>query len=172
MKKLLVLSPIILCLMSCVPPYQNYYLLDSQYLNRRQIETRRFETSDEQTMLIASSQLLQDLGFALEESETKLGLITASKDREGASTAAKIGLTLLAALAGTQATWDEDQRIYATLVSTKSRGASGFNVRIGFARIIRDNHGHTRIEKITAPEIYKDFFDKLGQSLFLTANDI
>jgi len=123
-------------------------------------------------MLIASSQVLQDLGFTLEESETKLGLITASKDREGTSTAGKVGLIFLAALGGTQPTWDESQKIYATLVSTKSRGSSGFNVRIGFARVIRDNHGNTRIEKIVIPEIYKDFFDKLSQSLFLTANDI
>jgi len=172
MKKLLAAVPIILLMVSCVSPYENMYLLDSQYLNRRQVETRRFETTDEEAMLIACSQVLQDLGFTLEESETKLGLITASKDRAGASTGAKIGLTVLAVLSKTQATWDENQKIYATLVSTKSRGARGYNVRVGFARIVRDNHGNTRIEKLGAPELYKDFFDKLAQSLFLTANDL
>jgi hypothetical protein len=171
MKKILTSLPIILLMVSCVS-YENYYLLDDKYLNRRQVETRKFETNDETAMMIASSQVLQDLGFTLEESETTLGFITASKDREGTSTGGKIGLTVLAALAGTKPVWDESQKIYATLVSTKSRGSSGFNVRVGFARIVRDNQGNTRMETIETPEIYRDFFDKLSQSLFLTANNL
>jgi hypothetical protein len=171
MKKFLIALPFILLVTSCTS-YANYYALDSNYLQRRQMETRRFETDNEDAMLVASSQVLQDLGFTLETSETKLGLLTASKNREASSTAKKVGLNLLAAYFGTTATYDQAQKIYAMLVSTKSRESSGFNVRIGFSRIIVKNDGRARTEIIRDPEIYREFFDKLSQSLFLTANNL
>jgi hypothetical protein len=167
---LLVMLP---TLASCVPyAYSDYYRLDAQYLARRQQETRRFETEDEDAMLVASAQVLQDLGFTLEESETKLGLITASKARSAMSAGGVAGAILLAALFKTDPIYDVDQKIYTTLVSTKSRDAGGFNVRVEFARVIRNNRNHTRVEVVREPEIYRDFFDKLAQSLFLVANDI
>jgi len=172
MKREILLLPIFMVLVSCVPTYDNYYKLDAQYLMRRQLETRRFETDDEEAMLVASAQVLQDLGFTLEESETKLGLITASKNREGSSTGEKIALTVFAALIGTTPVYDTEQKIYTTLVSTKNKESKGFNVRVEFARVIVNNHNQSRVEIIREPEIYNDFFDKLGQSLFLTANSL
>lgn len=165
----LVLLSFVMC--GCVS-YTDYYKLDDQYLARRQLETRRFETNDEESMLVASAQVLQDLGFTLEESETKLGLITGSKDREAGSTGQKVAVVFLAALAGTQAVYDTNQKIYVTLVSTKSPTNSGYNIRVEFARVIWNNMNQARIEKIEEPEIYQDFFDKLSQSVFLTANNI
>lgn len=152
--------------------YDNYYKLDEHYLARRQLETKRYETTDEESLLIASAQVLQDLGFTIDESETKLGLITANKDREAGSTSLKVSLVVLSALAGTQAVYDVNQKIYVTVVSTKSHSNKGYNVRIEFARVIWNNYNEARIEKIQDEEIYKDFFDKLSQSVFLTANNI
>lgn len=123
-------------------------------------------------MLVASAQVLQDLGFTLEESETELGLITASKDREAGSAGERVALVFLAALGGTQPVYDTNQKIYVTLVSTKSPTNVGYNVRVEFARVIWNNMNQARIEKIEDPEIYQDFFDKLSQSVFLTANNI
>jgi hypothetical protein len=163
--------PALLALSSCVT-YEGYYTLGANYLERRRQETRRFETDDEDAMLVASAQVLQDLGFTLEESETKLGLITASKARNAMTAGGVAGAVLLSALFGGPAVYDVDQKIYTTLVSTKSRDASGFNVRVEFARIVRNNQNRTRVEVVREPEIYRDFFDKLAQSLFLTANDI
>jgi len=164
--------PLLLLLASCVS-YDDYYRLDPKYLERRQMETRRFETDDEGAMLVASAQVLQDLGFTLEESETRLGLITASKDREaGPRAGAAIAIVLLSVLARTNPVYDTEQKIYTTLVSTKSRDSNGFNVRVEFARIIKNNQGQTRSEIIKDPAVYRDFFDKLAQSLFLTANDL
>ena len=67
--------------------------------------------------------------------------------------------------------YDVRQKIYVTLVSTKNHN-NGYNVRIEFARVIWNNMNRARIEKIQDEEIYKDFFDKLSQSVFLTANNI
>ena len=48
-------------------------------LEERQLQTRRFDTSDETMVLQSVAGLLQDLGFNIDESETKLGIIVASK---------------------------------------------------------------------------------------------
>lgn len=172
MKNVFILFLMVSFVVSGCVSYDHYYKLDEQYLARRQLETRRYDTNDEEALLVASAQVLQDLGFTLDESETKLGLLTASKDREAGSTGEKVGVFVLAVLFGTPMIYDTNQKIYVTLVSTKSHNGDGYNVRIEFARIIWDSAKNARIEKIQDEEIYKDFFDKLSQSVFLTANNI
>lgn len=171
MKRILILLLLVVFMTSGCVSYKHYYKLDEQYLARRQLETRAYDTQDEEALLVASAQVLQDLGFTLDESEIKLGLITANKDREAGSAGQKVGMILLAAFAGTQPVYDVSQKIYVTLVSTKNHN-NGYNVRIEFARVIWNNMNQARIEKIQDEEIYKDFFDKLSQSVFLTANNI
>jgi len=172
MKKIFILFlPVIMMISGCVS-YDHYYKLDEQYLARRQLETRLYETQDEEALLLASAQVLQDLGFTLDESETKLGLITAIKDREAGSVGQKIGMAFLAALTGTPYVFDVSQKISVTLVSTKAQNKKGYNIRIEFARVIWNNMNQARTEKIQDEEIYRDFFDKLSQSVFLTANNI
>lgn len=172
MKNIFILSLIMIFVLSGCASYDNYYKLDEQYLARRQLETRRYDTFNEEALLIASAQVLQDLGFTLDESETKLGLITANKNREAGSTGQKVAVMILAGLAGTQPVYDVEQKIYVTLVSTKSHDNRGYNVRVEFARVIWNNRKQARLEKIQDEKIYKDFFDKLSQSVFLIANNI
>ena len=85
MKNVFILFLMVSFVVSGCVSYDHYYKLDEQYLARRQLETRRYDTNDEEALLVASAQVLQDLGFTLDESETKLGLLTASKDREAGS---------------------------------------------------------------------------------------
>ena len=172
MKNVLILFLMVSFVLSGCVSYGHYYKLDEQYLARRQLETRRYDTNDEEALLVASAQVLQDLGFTLDESEIKLGLITSNKDREAGSNGQKIGMIFLAALAGTQPIYDTNQKIYVTLVSTKSHNNYGYNIRVEFARVIWNNMNQARMEKIQDEKIYKDFFDKLSQSVFLTANNI
>ena len=171
MKRFIAICLCVFGLVGCVS-YDSYYQLDSDYLARRQMETMRFEAKDEETILAASAGVLQDLGFTLDETETKLGLITAYKNREASSTGAKAAIILLAAMSDTQPVYDTEQKIYTTLVSTKSRESKGYNVRITFARVVTNNMHETRNEEITDQKTYREFFDKLSQSLFLTAHEI
>ncbi len=160
-------------LSGCVAPdYSNYYKLDEQYLERRQIETRRFETLNEKDLLVASSQVLQDLGYTITEGDMDLGLITASKDRDATNAGQIVGAIFLAAFTGTAMPVDTTQKVHATIVSTKSKTNKGYNVRVEFARVIFNTQGGARIERILDQAIYKEFFDKLSQSVFLTANDL
>lgn len=157
---------------ACTISYDNFYKLDNQYLERRQLETRFFETNNEAKILDASVQVLQDLGYIISESNTKLGIITGSKDREAGSTGQKVGAIFVAALFGGTSVYDVSQKIFVTLVSNKSNIKNGYNIRVEFATGIYNNVGSYRVERRLEPEIYKEFFDKLSQSVFLTANDL
>ena len=197
----LFLISFLFCLSSCIN-YDHYYALDNNYLARRQIETRRFEAKDEKTILQASAQVLQDLGYTIKESEVKLGFISGYKDRKADNfntnnafsfSSGFIGF-LDAAFSSTNDTrtecyqtghgrhkrtvcqekivYDTVQKIYVTLVTSKSKNSKGYNVRVRFARIVWNSENEQRLEQISDKEIYQEFFEKLSQSLFLTMHDI
>lgn len=159
-------------IVGCSISYESFYKLDNKYLERRQLETRFFETNDEDKMLVASVQVLQDLGYIISESNISLGIITGTKNRDAGSIGEKVGAIFVAALFGGTPVYDVSQQIYVTLVSTKSKIKKGYNIRVEFATIIYNNQGNFRVERRLEPEIYKEFFDKLSQSVFLTANDL
>ena len=81
-KTLLSLCASSVLLTGCTVHTDHLYVLNENYLQERQQQTRRFETKDEELILSSSAQVLQDLGFTLTESETKMGLLTASKERD------------------------------------------------------------------------------------------
>ena len=109
--------------------------------------------------------------LTINETEKKLGVISASKLRDASSAGAAIGQVALAVLIGVWAPRDVSQKIYATMTSVKSK-ISGFDVRIDFTRVVWDDCGHARVEPIEDQKIYEDFFEKLGKSVFLTNNNL
>jgi hypothetical protein len=171
---------IALCVLSsCAPRIPTEALqLSSESLQNRQLQTRRFDT-DEKTLLSASAAVLQDLGFTIDESETKLGTIVCSK-RCDATNAGQIAVAILvAALTGVPIPIDREQLVRASLVTnplqedgadrTKCRTA----VRVTFQRIVTtDQRGVSRLECINDPILYQEFFEKLSKSLFLEAHEI
>ena len=56
--------------------------MNPETLEDRILQTRYFEDNDEKEIIAACAALLQDLGFNLDESETELGLLVGSKDRD------------------------------------------------------------------------------------------
>ncbi len=82
-------------------------VLSTDLLSRRQLQTRVYETENETALLSASSALLQDLGFNLDESETRLGVITASKDRTAVEAGQVVAAVFVAALTGAAMPYDK-----------------------------------------------------------------
>lgn len=152
--------------------YKNLYIPEKNYLERRNIETRIFDTNNQKEILVASAQVLQDMGYTITESEVDIGLITATKMREVGSTFGKATLSVLSALNGDKAVYEDKQKFYVSIVVSK-QGKTQTKTRVTFARTVYDNLGNvTRIEKLDGQSLYTDFFDKLSQSIFLTANNI
>jgi hypothetical protein len=148
--------------------------LTPQSLEMRQLQTRYFDTKDEQTLLVSSAGLLQDLGFNIEESETGLGYILGSKERDATNAAQITGAVLVALLGGGAMPVDKTQTMRACIVThpygeKKERIA----VRVTFQRIVWNTQGQaTTRECIENPEVYQEFFSKLSKAVFLEANQI
>lgn len=168
-----------LLFVSCVPTIPKQVLrLSQESLKNRQLQTRRFDT-DEKTLLSASAAVLQDLGFNIDESETDLGVIVCSKQRDATTRSQLVTAIVLAMFTGVVMPTDTKQLIRASLITrpievdkidpSKCRSS----VRITFQRIVEnDCHQITRREQVNEVKIYQEFFDKLSQSLFLEAHNI
>jgi len=142
--------------------------LEAKVLAQRQIQTRKYQTPDEAKILAACAGLLQDMGFNIDESETKLGLISSSKLRSANNT----GQIIVDLLTGVPA--ERIQKMRACIV-TRPVGENGeyVAVRVTFQRIVWDIEGNvTRYESLTDPKIYQEFFDKLSKAVFLESQEL
>jgi hypothetical protein len=146
--------------------------LQPQALELRRIQTRRFETMDEHSLLTASLEVLQDLGFSVDETEPDVGLIVASKNRDASSSGQILGAYFIGAATDSRVTYNVEQKIRASVV-TRTMGPSGTNVRVTFQRVVWNNLGEVAAnESLEDPRLYQQFFAKLSNSVFLTAFDI
>lgn len=175
MKKILFFLTVVVLFSGCVNQ-QNLYTLDKDYLERRNIETRVFDTQNEKDLLTASAQVLQDLGYSIKESDVNLGLITAEKNSDVTTKAGKVALATLSILSmavdKSETTYEDVQKFYVNIVTTPTKEKTT-KVRVLFTRRSWDNKGNIfKVEKITDTKTYQQFFDKLSQSVFLTANGI
>ena len=171
----------VLCLATaagCATLPDNALALSPESLERRQLQTRRIDDIGEKELLSAAAGVLQDLGFNIDESETRLGVIVASKDRS-AITGTQIAGAIVAAMFGISTPIDKTQNIRVSLVTrpvVSSEGVALGNshlLRITIQRIVRDTNGMiTRTESVEEPEVYQAFFDKLSKSVFLEVQGI
>ena len=135
----------------------------------RQMQTLRIPIQQEAELLRDATQVLLDLGFAIEESSAELGVLVGSKSRdatEAGEVAAAIALTLVAALflVAVIPSWDEGQVIRSTLSTRPIRASQETEIRITFERRVTTNQGRSRFEELNQPELYREFFSLLRQS--------
>ena len=136
--------------------------LTQDSMELRQLQTRSFNTTNEKKLLISAAGVLQDLGFTIDESETKLGVIVGSKDRDAMEAGQIAAAVIIAAFSGA---------IRASIV-TRPVGKKT-NLRITLQRVVWNTGGQiTRREPIEDEEIYQGFFEKLSKAMFLTAHEI
>jgi len=144
--------------------------LTPELLSQRQLQTRLFDTTEEQKILRTCAALLQDTGFTIDESEAKLGILTASKRRD-ATDAAQWVASIVGTFFGVSIPPDKNQ-IMKALVTTRPVGTNGnqVSVRVAFERIVFDTENRIKkIEALNDPKIYQSFFEKLSKALFLEA---
>jgi hypothetical protein len=198
MKKIISCVAIVAMLGGCaagIPPEALQFQPDT--LANRQLQSRKYDIKSEKELLTASNNVLQDMGFNLDESNMQLGVIVASKNRDATDAGQVAGAILLAALFRVQANYDKEQKIRASLVTkpaatnnpiqvdvTTKAGkqvkfnqpvetGNGYVVRVTFQRLVWNQKGVlSKIEGINDPEIYQEFFDKLSKSIFLQAQNV
>ena len=107
---------LVVTLTGCVVIPPNAFQVSPEMLAQRQIESRRFVGIAEEEVLVASSNVLQDMGFNLENSEVKLGVLTANKQRDASNAGEIVGAVVLAVLFGVMAPVSKSQSIRVSLV--------------------------------------------------------
>ncbi len=198
MKKLIVSLCVLSLLAGCATQIPTEALqFQPDTLANRQLQSRKYDIKSEKELLTASNNVLQDMGFNLDESNMPLGVIVASKNRDATDSGQIAGAILMAALFRVQTNYDKDQKIRASLVTkpaatnnpiqvdvtTKTgkqvkfsqpvEAPSGYVVRVTFQRLVWNQKGVlSKIEGINDPEIYQEFFDKLSKSIFLQAQNV
>jgi hypothetical protein len=137
----------------------------------RDIQTRAFRAGKESELLAASAGVLQDLGFTLDDSEPKLGLISATKTASAMNQVDNAVATLGKIInLGLGPTYLKTQTIRVSLVvrPPPPGAAREPSVRVTFQRRVRDERGMTLIaEQLNDPRLYEEFYARLGKSVFL-----
>ncbi len=149
---------------------------DTTLPDLRDRQTRHFDTLESERIMLAGLQVLQDLGFTIDETSKGTGLVVGTKKREAAESgqvATQIFLMFLAAALGSSHSpvWDESQDIYAIMVISPDDAESQTpqtEVRISFERRLTNNYGDLwRIEFIDDEKIYQEFYEKMDQALLI-----
>lgn len=163
-----------LCLgiLGCASMPKGFLKPSEASLEKRQLQMRQYDTTNEEQILTAVSGVLQDLGFNLDDSETKLGFVAASKKAD-ATNAGQIFLLYFFGGANAAANADSSQVVKVSVITKPSLDGKKIAVRVTFQRIIWNMNGQiNRVESINDPEIYQKFYDSLSKAIFLEAQKI
>lgn len=181
-KFLMLFIGLFLCLglVGCASVPKGFLKPSEGYLANRQLQIRQYDTTDEKKILSSVSGVLQDLGFNLSESETELGLVSASKNADATNVAQITGAVVLDILAGITGSYggataacDKTQLVKACVVVRPSLDGSKMVVRVTFQRVVWNmNNQISKVETIKKPEIYQKFYDSLSKAIFLEAEKI
>ncbi len=178
---------LVLLLPGCVQAPQDLFVVTAEQRARQQTETRRYEGLKENELLAAAASVLQDLGYTLDHTEPRLGLITASKqrgaDQQGLQLGLSLGVGILSAVFGNgrgnvNMPVDRQQEIRVSLVARPVLDQRHqpldrqHLVRVTFQREILRSDGSTRAETLNDPALYQDFHARLSKSVFLEAQKL
>lgn len=161
-------------------------------LQNRVLQTRKYEGISEADLLSASTGVIQDLGFIIDESETNLGLIVGSKNRDAPPdatqrtwqvlvTTASIFVAVMAIFVGKDDVdiyvppVDDHQKLWASIVirPTSEDHDKIHYVRVTFQRIVWNTDKEIdRMQSLDEPEMYQKFFNLLSKSVFLEGGKI
>lgn len=114
--------------------------------NLRNLQSRRFDTANTRLLMQASIGVLQDMGYTIAESREEFGVIVGSK-----ATPVPVRVQIVVRRAPDQ----QSSIARATFQFPTAPQRAGFMP-----------------ETRTDAQLYREFFDKLSQSVFLTAHDI
>jgi len=166
-------------LSACLPPEipKEALLLREENPARRKLQSRRFETKDEQALLSATSAVLRDLGFTIDQKSTELGLIAGSKKEEpynigGMATSAAVAVISSALSVPTTIPYSKERLIRASVATGRGENGNSTAVRLTLQLVVWDTEGKVaKSELLEEPKAYHAFFDMLSKAAALEAHE-
>jgi len=165
-------------LVACVTVPENTFIVTSDQLQQRQIETRRYDGISEKDLIHAGAAVLQDIGFSLDDSETQLGVISGSKDRSAFEPGEVIAFIVVAALTGAASPISKEQTIKVALVVRPVRTSNGEDIpksqfiRVSFQRKVIRTDGSVWVETLKDQKLYQDFYERVSKAVFLEGQKV
>ncbi|MEI8349890.1 MAG: hypothetical protein WCI77_07030 [Candidatus Omnitrophota bacterium] len=156
----------------CVTVPTGFLKPNKDYLEKRQLQIRQYDTTDQEKIITSVAGVLQDLGFTLDASETQVGFIAASKKAD----ATNLGQVFFVALLGganAVGSCDKSQIIKASVITKPGLDGKKTVVRVTFQRVVWNMRGEiSRVETLKEPVLYQNFYDSLSKAIFLEAQQI
>ena len=170
------LSPLVFLAFGCAGGIPKAALVLNQTpIEGRRLETRRFVGIEDSKLVEGAARVLQDLGYKVEASDSKLGLVVGSKTRS-AKGRRQNDPPVMGSLLGSRANpAEKEQLVRASItVSPQAEDKPGNQiVRITFQRIVWNVRNEvTAREGVVDPQVYFDFFAKLSKAVSLEARPI
>lgn len=168
-----------LSLAACGSTPQSALRMSESSLSTRQVQTREFTGLDDGAILLASVAVLQDMGYAIDEIEVELGILSASKRADATNKFEAFGMLtadamqcvftlMLACNRKLYEDIDDVQDIRLTVIAGLQQPGGEIPVRVTMQRIIWDKGGRlSEQETITDATVYEAFFAKLSKAVFL-----
>jgi hypothetical protein len=177
--KIFALLMAVILLSACLPPEipKEALQLTEESPARRKLQSRRFETKDEQALLTATSAVLKDLGFTIDQESPELGLIAGSKKEEphnfgGMATSAAVAVISSALSVPTTVPYSKERLIRASVVTGRQKNGNSTAVRFTLQLVVWNTEGKVaRSELLEEPAAYRAFFDQLSKSTSLEAHE-
>lgn len=167
-------------LAACETIPRDAFRLSETALATRQMQSREYASMTDEQILAASMGVLQDMGYAIDEVEKPLGVLSASKRADASDQLEEIGMLaadamqcvftfMLGCTGNYYGEIDDVQDIRLTLVSRPQlERKDDVTVRVTIQRIIWDKRGRlSKQETVTDEAVYLDLFAKLSKAVFL-----
>lgn len=137
-------------------------------LQIRAFQTRVYSESDHKMVLKAMINVLQDMGFIIQNANTELGLLTATKEVDVEDKGQALWSTFWS---GYYARYSKSSIIECT--ANVNVFGEQTRVRANFRHKILDNHGAvSTINQIEEEAFYQDFFAKVDKAIFLQKENL
>lgn len=164
----------------CIPIHEAQPEREKGQIQKREFQTRYFETADTKMVIKAVLYALQDDDFIITQANADLGLLTAKKEvdleregglfsREGREFERLFGSILFEPpMSDSQQMQYPKQKIIEVSASISEFGEK-VKVRANFLQKILDQKGATiSVEMIDNQGYYQSFFSKISKSIFIS----
>lgn len=170
--RLLIVIFLCLCIFGCATIPKGFLRPTEGYLQKRELQIRQYDTTNEAQIITAVAGVLQDLGFTLDDSESDVGFVAASKKAD-ATNAGQVFVVALFGGANAVGKCDRSQVIKVSVITKPSLDGKKMVVRVTFQRVVWNMRNEiNRVETINDPIMYQKFYDSLSKAIFLEAQKI
>ena len=140
-------------------------------LEKRQFQTRTYDSTDKALVMKAMLNVLQDEGFIVYNANPLLGFIYGVKDFDTSDP--NIDISKEFGLSKTRLNWNGVKVATIETTANVTEYGKSMRVRINFKRKLLNIYGNAQfIDDINDENYYQDFFSKVDKAIFLQKQKI